>query len=414
MSFLDRFFGKGDTPSEQTKSIKFSELNGWLRKRIELESQESYRNAKPIVDEIMASIESIKEHADRLERTDCPKSIPKRVEKIVLLSKPEFVRGIHDSVRDVENSSREDIGEFNRNLDATILGMGKVLSGQGRYLPVAFGDIIQDMAKELKSVVKKSKELKEFITNSKTYDAILDNIEELRKESGRLKELDTRGREIEKELKKTLEEKKKLIRERADFEKSPEFRESHSLQEKLNEFGEKKRGIETKIHGYLSPIKRPLKKLKKELDRKDIRAYIENPLQEFISDGSGLDSVVADINKAIDSGKLKIKKSELDKISRVEKNIEELLRLRGLHASIESQREEISKKLASFKKSGKNRELIGEIERLSTKLDELKREPEKIERKRAQVKERILAARKSIENSLRESKQTIEVKWGVR
>ncbi|MBU4266751.1 MAG: hypothetical protein L6243_06135 [Candidatus Altiarchaeales archaeon] len=410
MRFLDRFFGKQDKPPEKIKSIKFSELDDWLRERIERESKESYRNAKPIVDDILKSVERINEYAHKLERTDCPKNIPKRAKKIVIASKPEFVRGVHDSLRDIENSSREDIGEFHRNLNATILGMGKVIGGQGRYLPVAFGDIIQDIAKELKSIVANGKELKEFIPKS-TYESILDNISEIEKESGRLKELASREKEIEKELKKTLEEKKKLIRERADFEKSPEFREFHSLQEKMNELGEKKRGIETKIHSYLSPIKRPLKKLKKELDRKDINAYIENPLQEFISRGLDLGSIVADIKKAIDSGKLEIKKSELDKIARVEKNLEELLGLRGLHASIESELAELSKKFASFKKSGRGRELMGEIEHLGTKLDELKREPEKIERKRAQVKERILAARNSIENSLRESKHKIEVKW---
>ena len=413
MRFLDRFFGKQDKPPEKIKSIKFSELDDWLRERIEKESKESYRNAKPIVDDILKSVERINEYAHKLERTDCPKNIPKRAKKIVIASKPEFVRGVHDSLRDIENSSREDMGEFHRNLNATILSMGKVIGGQGRYLPVAFGDIIQDMAKELKSIVAKGKEMKEFIPKS-TYESILDNISEIEKESGRLKELASREKEIEKELKKTLEEKKKLIQERADFEKSPEFREFQSLQEKLNELGEKKRGIETKIHGYLSPIKRPLKKLKKELDRKDIDAYIKNPLQEFISRGPDMGSIVKDIKKAIDSGKLKIKKSELDKIARVEKNLEELLGLRELHASIESELAQVSKKLASFKKSGRGRELMGEIEHLGMKLDELKREPEKIERKRAQVKERILAARNSIENSLRESRHRIEVEWDDR
>lgn len=290
--------------------------------------------------------------------------------------------------------------------------MGKVLSGPGRYLPVAFGDIIQDMAKELKSIVGKSKELKEFTPKS-TYDSLLDNIEELRKESGRLKELGAREKEIEEGLKKISEVREKLMQNYKNFQKSPEFREFQVLQEKLNELGEKKKDIESKIYSYLSPMKRPLKKFKKELERKDIDAYIKNPLQEFISRGPDLDSIVTDIKKAVDSGKLKIKKSELDKIARVEKNIEELLGLRGLHASIESELAELSKKLASFRKSGRGRELMGEIEHLGTKLDELKREPEKIERKRAQVKERILAARKSIENSLREFEQKIEVEWDV-
>lgn len=412
MRFLERFFGKKDKPPEQTKSIKLSELGDWLKERREKEGKEIYKKAKPIIDNILKSVERIEEHADRLERTDCPKSIPKRAEKIVLLSKPEFVRGIHDSIRDIENSSREDLGEFNRNLDATILGMGKVLSGPGRYLPVAFGDIIQDMAKELKSIVGKSKELKEFTPKS-TYDSLLDNIEELRKESGRLKELGAREKEIEEGLKKISEVREKLMQNYKNFQKSPEFREFQVLQEKLNELGEKKKDIESKIYSYLSPMKRPLKKFKKELERKDIDAYIKNPLQEFISRGPDLDSIVTDIKKAVDSGKLKIKKSELDKIARVEKNIEELLGLRGLHASIESELAELSKKLASFRKSGRGRELMGEIEHLGTKLDELKREPEKIERKRAQVKERILAARKSIENSLREFEQKIEVEWDV-
>ncbi len=414
MRLFDRFFGKEDRSSVRIKKVRFSELNDWLRGRIEEEGRKSYRDAGPIVDEILASVERIKECADRIERSDCPNSIPKRARKIVLISKPDFVRRIHDSLMGIENSSRENIEEFHRNLMPPIISIGRAIDSQGRYLSVAFGDIIQDITKELKFVVAKGTELKGFIPKNRIYEVVSASIIGLEKEAERMREIDLREKEIRKEIKKTMEKREKLMQSYRNFQHSPEFREFHSLQTRLNELDERKKEVESGIYSYLSPMKRPLKKFKREMKRKDIDAYIKDPVQGFISGGTDIGSIIMDIKKAINSGKLRIKKSELGKIARVEKNIGEIMRLRELHASIESEIAGVSRKLASFRKIGRGRELAGEIEYLSTKLNELKREPEKLKRKKSQIKERISVLKNSIENSLRESRHKVEVEWDIR
>jgi len=415
MKFFERFFGKEDKVTEGRKEvIKFSEVEDWLRERKKSENRESYRKAKPIIGEILQSMDGIKELIDDLDRAECPDDIPKRARKIVLVSKPEFVRGIRDSIRIIENSARDDLNEFHRNLNSTILGIGKVIGGQGRYLPVAFGDRIQKIAKESKLIVAKGKELREFIPRNQRYDEILRDMEEIEKESVRLRNLDAGEKELEEKMKKTEEKREKLMQDYRDFEKSSEFKEFQKLRMELNELDKRKKDIESNIYTYLSPIKRPLKKFRRVTgETREIKAYIDNPLQEFLSAGDGLESIIIQVRKAIDSGALRIKKSELDRITRVEKNLRELYELREKHRAIESEQGEISRRLESFQELGRGNELKRELEHISRGLDELHREPERIKRKRIHIQERISALRNSVQSSLFEFEPPIEVEWST-
>jgi len=412
MKFFRRFFGKEDKKEdiEEKRKIKFSELEDWLQERKEKENQGGYRKAKPIIDGILQSVGKIGELIDKLDKADCPGDIPKRARKIVLSSKPAFVKGIRDSLRIIENSSKDDLNEFHRNLNSTLLSIGKVMGGQGRYLPVAFGDIIQEIAKGTKFIVAKGKELKEFIPKS-SYDRLLESIEEIKKESGKLIDLDAKEKELGGRLKKADGERERLVRAMEDFEKSPEFREFQRLEQELNELNKRKKEIESKIYAILSPIKRPLKKFRKiGGERKDIKAYIDDPLQEFLS-GSNLESIITEVRKAIDSGSLKIKKSELDRIVRVEENLHEFYRLKEEYSTIGSKQKEVCMRLESFPKLGKGNELRKEIEHLERELDELQREPDRVEKKRIHIQGRISALRDSVQNSLFEFQPEIEVDW---
>jgi len=106
-----------------------------------------------------------------------------------------------------------------------------------------------------------------------------------------------------------------------------------------------------------------------------------------------------------------IKKSELDRIVRVEENLHELYELRHKHRITESEQEEISRRLESFPGIGRGNEFKRGLEYIGRELEELKNECEKIKRKRVQINERILALRDSILDPLTKFELGIDVEW---
>lgn len=409
MNFFDKLFGRKVRVVDESIQFRLNELDDWLRDRMDEKEEKIHEEAAPILDEITRHIRNIKKQALKIDTLKCPEEIPKRARKVIITSKPAFVRGILDAIKGVEEKpTGGDIEAFNDKLQNALSTLLKVNMGQGRYLPLAFGDELTEIRKESKQLFEKKKELEELFRG--------DALNEVRKDLETLKEksllsptLDKELMQFNDEVKKLKIEKERLQSEYTGFDQTKDFKDLSEKKHKLKEIKEKKDGVENEVYTLLTPLRRPLKMLRKFIlekgmpEVKGIEGYIQNPMEMFFSDGGGdINPLLERLKSAMKEGELGSTKQERDKIlSKINLILDaDLEKLRGDFLFLRDEEEEISREIESSSVLLEKRDLENRITKMNREIALKEDGIRGIKRKKDKLRGEIEKIKESLEEGL--------------
>lgn len=412
MNFFDKLFGKQNVKRDESIKFRLGELDDWLRDKGEGRKKRIYKEAAPILGEISKGIKNIKNQALKIDALKCPHEIPERARKVIITSKPAFIRGILDAIKDVEEEPREeDLEAFNGKLQNALSTLLKVSIGQGRYLPLAFGEELEGIKRKSKYLFEKKKELEELVGDNELKD-IEKDFEILKERFLLLSSLDKESMKFTDELGKLKSERERLQSEYKGVDQTKGFKDFLGKEHKLKEIKEKREGTENYIYNLLTPLKRPLRRFRKfiqekgtpgEISIREIENYIQNPMEMFLSvECKDINLLLERMKRAIDKGELGIKEQEKKKtISKINSVLssdlgklkEDLLFLKGAE-------EKISNEIESSSVLLKKRDLENRISRINREIALKEDEIEKIKRKRGKLDGEIEELKRDLEERL--------------
>lgn len=413
LDFFNRFFGG----ERKQKSVELNpdELRVWLGKKIKSRKDEVYRECRPLIGDISRHLAKVRALTLGLEGSECPKEIPEKARKILRTSKPAFVHGILDAISTIEDKKPSGYGElkrFHRDLHATVSALGKIAISQGRYLPIAFGEEIDNIRMESKRLLDKSEELGDKLDSevgflseaSKELDEIDVGVE-------KLKNLDVEKSNVEGELMRCSKKKSDLKAEIDSLHKTRESEELNKAEEELKKIRKEIDLLESDIYNCINPLKRSMKKFRRFAEVKgynpqiikNIDGYMENPVGCFLSDETkNLENVLFEIRKAVELEDFKVKGRDRDKISlKIESTLAvDKDNLRRRHRKLKILEREIFKKIESFSVTEKRKELERNLEDMEREIRTYEDEINRMGRKRGDIRGDVSRGREELERKL--------------
>ncbi len=425
LDFFDRFLGR-ERKKKPRESIDSSKLRDWLDKKIGSGRDEICEECEPLIEDILQTLEEIRTLALDIEKRKCPEDIPKKARKIVDTSKPAFVRGILDAIStaDKKPSGYEELRKFHASLQATVSSLGKIGVGQGRYLPIAFGEEIYDLRRKSKKLLEKTGELTKKIDSEITLlSKALEKQGEIDARVKDLEDLNAGKSNIEKKLGEYTGEENNLKKEIDSLYKTRDFKELAETEKKIGETKEKIESVELDIYNQINPLKRPMKKFRKYAESKgcapeilrDIDEYTKNPAECFLSDKNNrLENILTEIKKAIKTGDFKLKDKDKGKIlDKIESALDTGRDgLRQEYQRLKAASEDLQRKIGSYTVNEKRKELERRIEHIKREMKTCEDEMEKIEGKKKNIREEISGKRRELEHKLNNIEGCrIKIKW---
>lgn len=413
MDFFDKIFGEQKIV-KKNEIIKFrlSELEKWLKDERERREKEIHREAGSILDDIQKGIKNIHDLVLRIDALECPEEIPKRARKVILTSKPAFIRGILDAVKNIrEKPEDKDLHGFTKDLQNTLSALFKVLIGQGRYLSLAFGEELEGIKKEAKHLSENEKEL-ERLTSDNSLIYIEKDFRIFKERFSLLHHLDKERSELISELEKLNFDKENLQNEYNGIEKRKEFKNFLEKEDRLKEIKEEKDRIESNVYNLITPLKRPLKRFRKfiqekstskEISIRDIDSYMQNPMDIFLfTNDNKIDLLLKCIRESLDSGKFEIKEQEKKKtISRINSILNtDLRKLKENLLFLKKEEKRISNEIGSSFILLEKNDLEKKIGKTSREIALKEDEIEKIKKKRGKLADEIEKLKRDLEGKL--------------
>lgn len=404
MGFLDRLFGKNaDARKEEIAVLRLDGLDGWLKSRAEERDREAYRKAKPILEDIRESFDNIRQQALSIQERVVPGEIPKRAEKVIHTSKPEFVHAILEATKNVsEKQSAHDMRAYPQKTGEALASLLRAMTGPGRYLPLAYSEELEAIRIESKNIFEKKKELEGLLEG--------DALAEIEKCLVRLRERIAARSSLENEREQLLSETEKLKGEEAGlaegYGKIDERRTYKDFLERKNMLEEakaKREALETYAGNILTPLKRPLRMYRKSSQEKGVaiagsagslERLIEDPIKTLASpDEKDLVGLLRNLLEAIEKDDAQISGQEKSKtLSRIRAALDaDLGKLRQDLISCRNAEEELTKELDSSPVLAEKREYERRMEKnkrdTSIKQEEAGKIIKKMERTDSEIKE---------------------------
>ncbi len=405
MNFFDRIFGKQEAEKKSEKRIALTEVIKLLENKRNERSEKSRKEAKPIMEKISFALFEIREIAKGMKEKEISENIPQRARKIILMSAPQFVQSLTESV---SFDYKTDIATFQKNLDLCLDKVGKLLVGKGRYLPIAFSDEIERIGKRANEVLNYRDELRKRTPKDEKLENAASEYEKIRNHFEKLKELEKNRETANAILEEIKKEKPSLEKNLDEMEKSSELKEFLHCEDELKKLQSETEEIRNKVNNYLSPLQRPLKKFEKLSEssgnkQKEVKSYIENPVEGFFSDEIfEIGNILRDLNSATLSKKLDLKPQEEKKVSSAFENLEEIKKIRKRYEEITSEEKNIKEKLANAKVVKEKNEILKSIEKLNRDIMIQESEIKKINANISEMKEDIMQEKKVLEDFLGE------------
>jgi hypothetical protein len=411
MGIFDWFFGR--EKKEKKIALKVSELSAFLQ---ELENRkERYMNAQPILEDIIFLIEGIKENTQSINSAEDLEDTPKRLVNILNTSKPSFIKAMLESTQELEKIPEEkDLKAYQRKLDDFLGSAPKLILGQGRYLHYSHGEKLGEIKKDLKCLLEKKRELDELLRED-TYLEIEADIKSLEEKMIRRQALEAE----EKTLKKTLDEKiaaEKELRERYEsIEETECFKEHAENKKSLEETIKERERLENRLYNLMTPIKKTLKTINHTLEkdhslnipRKELAAYAEKPVEEFISqDMKKTKQFFSDIKSLLEKEALGLEK---DRTRKTKSIIDEILspeteKTRQKLAYLVEEEKQKSEQMNQSPYLKERENLEKDLEKAGRELHQTQDGYKKIAKKIAQTSEEIDALKNKLEEEITRKK----------
>lgn len=409
-NFFDKFFMRRKEEKKKERiNLKFSELKDFLDKKENEKKREFYKESKPLTEKIFHCLKEIEKIVKELERKEISEEIPQRARKVIQISKPEFIEGVLSSIKFLKKEGRErDIEKFSKELGESLDKIGKLLISKGRYLPFAFSEEMEKFGKKSKELLNLSDELKKsfFSTKDESTILFLQDYNKIESSLEKFKNFEITKKDLREKLSNLKIKKDELEKKYNELEKSEEFKEFLVDEKRIDALLEEQKKIEFELNNLLLPLKRPLKKFKKFLQKaeredKRIDLYIQDSLNRFFeSNGGEVFEILRELKSSIDSEEIKLKVQEENKVNIVLEEFERIKKLRGEYLKKNNEIEEIKKKVHSSKLIEYRKGITNEISTIDNEIKNSEEELEKIKIREKEMKEKILNLKKEFEEKL--------------
>ncbi|MBN2251996.1 MAG: hypothetical protein JW724_07990 [Candidatus Altiarchaeota archaeon] len=374
MDFLGKLFGR-DKKNEKKIPVKLKPagIEGWLDKRGRELEEESSRKALPVLEEIRESAERIRDLALDLKEKEIPKDIPERAVKVVKTSKPAFVQGILEAVGGIgADDAEKDIETYCAKLEAAVTSLPKVMIGQGRYLPVAYGRELDEIRNESKKLFEAGKYLEKLPGQSALTGAKKD-LEELGKNVMEAASLEKESSGLSERIEQLKRDKAGCEEEYGRIRETGEYGEYLADKKNLDEAERQMEEIRTYTANLLTPLRRPLRILKKSGNSEcsppqscltAIEQHIDEPEKMLYSSGDELKAALKTLLSHVEESRADIKANERKKIaSRIDAILKaDIDKKKDEFDRLKKRSEEISGRLASSRAIPRMEELERKIE----------------------------------------------------
>ncbi len=399
LSLWDRFFKKKSGPEVMDSGearILLEDIRVRKRKHV-------LGKARPLIKEILDSVSRIESIAREIDEASIPDDTAVKLKRIAKTSKPSFVTGVREALNPFlsrKASEFTDLKQLHTDLRNMLDSLARVHVGQGRYLPLIFDAEVKEIKKESKKLLRCSDSLEELVKRStgveSSSDKALNRFHRMDSCLGEIESMDSLLREKSMVLDSLKEKRKGLREELSNLSTSEEVKELSRMREELRVIDERLDGLESRVYHLLTPLKRPLRKYRKqafELDKavlERVDGFIDEPVKQFFSDGGNLSGILGKLEGCVREGKIRLKERERRKTSErignlmeadldsIRREYESLLQeKKALSESISGSRVLVKKeKLNSALESAESeiRLMEGELGTLEEKTKELRRE----------------------------------------
>lgn len=376
MGFFD--FLKRD--KDEGKKVGYKQLGDWLGEERMVRSQKILSKSLGLVAEADSALTAIDSNIDVIAVKDFPSTLPGRFKKIIVNSRPKYLKDMKSLVADLrphEIKTFEELSGYSKKLGAGLDALAKANIGDGRYLGAAFGDEMGEIQKQ----AKKLKDYSEGLDGLVVGDEVLLRISGAGEKMARLEGLSSGRRAVEAELSsleddvKKLESRKRgLSAELSKISAKPEMKALVDAGRRLDELDSEVKALEARIYGIIHPVSKPLKKYGKicfdDRTSKSIQEFLDDPTRFFLRDNEGeTEALFTKLLEAVSSGKLSLKGPEKTeaKIRGALKQIQEG-GLRQEHERLAAERGGLAGKISSSGLHDKQRALEEEEKRIRERL----------------------------------------------
>jgi len=382
MGILDKIFG-GENRETKAQNIKFSQLDGWIKNKLETKNSAVYAECKEIVEDVRDSVKDIRALIERLEQEGFQHNVPVKVYKIVKASKPKYIAGILEILNKIEEKYPKNytgLEEFHKILNESLLNISKISMSHGRYLPMAFEDLITEISRGTKHLFELNNKLALNLKPNDitvTYKNLLSETGEIKNLKEQLDTIIKREASMKDNIKSIMTEREKLKDEMDDLVKSEEHVRCAELEEQYKDILKSKENIESTIYNNLHPLVRIMRKFRHILEEKPefknvlhrIDKYVDKPVEEFISDNNrDINSILGQVKESIERNEMDMKDVEKKKISeKIDSVIVNLSDdLRQKYMLLQEKEAEIKSKIAQI-------DIKNRIETINYNINELDR-----------------------------------------
>lgn len=427
MNILNKIFGKKEKVAKPL-TLDLDQVEETLVSKIG--DEKIYDEGEYIVREVSEILERIKKIMRDMERYRFPRDIEKKIYKPVKTSKPLYIKGILEGVRNIEvpeSLNYENSRRFHKSLLNALKIIHKVQLSHGRYVAVVFRELVLKLGTELNRLIDLTKELDEIlkqrdegITQLHELSHLQEEIKNRIKEKMKAKEKKT---ELKQKIKELAIEKNNLQEELKGIKDSEASKDYVDLKQKLEDIKKEKNNIRLTILNQLGPLKRVLRKFqrlledgeyKTDLPQEMIEGYISRPVETFLSDSShAIGDLLEMLVESIKEGKIKLKHREGEKVIR---KIHEILKsdfknLRDNYEKIQLQEDKIKDKISEIKVLDKVEDIKDRLKINEDDTVKLENQLKRISDEVARSKKTIPKLKRDLENGLSETlNKTIKIK----
>lgn len=424
MNFFDRFFGK-EKKGESSDEVGSGELRNLLEGRIKTRREEIYGKCARLLDEIFSDAEGINAAALLLGERDLQGIMHVTAHKIIISSRPKFVRGVVNALSALERkpADYDELVSFGQGLQAALSTLMKLNAGEGKYLPIAFGDDMEDIRKRTKRLALNASKLGENIgSDVAVISSALESLDEMDCLTEERRSLEGGRPGLEEKIAACETRISGLEAELDSLDESPEFEELKKFEEGIKDAESRIESIEQQIFNRLSPLERPIRKFRKVSTEgsgydphmlKRMDAYMQDPVRCFLSDEDcELVHILTDVRDAIVCGKFDLK--DKDKLlARIDSALGiDGRELRSEHSRLIALRCDLRKRIDSSPIKERRRSVGDEIMRLRREMGDKIEESRRLMKHWGDIEGRISERRTELDRKLeRLGDPRIKVRW---
>jgi len=390
LGWLDKAFGKKEDVKTEEIKISLSEIEGFLRSKMEKDFESLKDSVKKEHENLKAVANDMQKQLKILEEATYPEKTYPIVIRKAVGSRKSFVDKMDFLIRHLQKPVGEDMNSvlsFNEETDKLISTVNleavkdyasvKILfEKEGKEVVQTFFQMV-DIDNRLGNMLKDFKDSNLKMLKAKKLVA---DISELTQELNR-----NESSELEKALKEAGEKECRISNELEKLPESGEWKRFLEMKMMEGEIRRKMQNKKSELIGYISQVEIPLKKYNWSAKNKVLDYYLQRSLDLILSEDSRGDifkSALRDIKIKILEEELTLKDSDkfLDIINNIIENdaigkiINEYLKL---SEELKKQEEKITSQDVIKRKSG----LENDVKGLKKEIWELKNEKEMVEKR---------------------------------